>query len=95
MRRVLATDFGIWPMLQHLERASDQMILSKEYWAQLANYLILYDQLVIPTGKEIYRFSRCFALCLARPHLTNLSRQRALFWPDLINGLGTLETERA
>ena len=50
MRRVLATDFGIWPMLQHLERASDHMVASKEYWARLANYLLLYDQLVIPTG---------------------------------------------
>jgi hypothetical protein len=50
MRRVLATDFGIWPMLQHLERASDHMVASSEYWARLANYLLLYDQLVIPTG---------------------------------------------
>lgn len=50
MRRVLATDFGIWPMLQHLERASDHIVASNEYWARLANYLLLYDQLVIPTG---------------------------------------------
>lgn len=50
MRRVLATDFGIWPMLQHLERASDHMVASSEYWSRLANYLLLYDQLVIPTG---------------------------------------------
>ena len=50
MRRVLSTDFGIWPMLKHLERASDHMVASSDYWAQLANYLLLYDQLVIPTG---------------------------------------------
>lgn len=50
MRRVLATDFGIWPMLQNLERASDHMIAAKDYWARLANYLLLYDQLVVPTG---------------------------------------------
>ena len=50
MRRVLATDFGIWPMLLHLERASDHMVASSEYWGRLANYLLLYDQLVIPTG---------------------------------------------
>ena len=50
MRRVLATDFGIWPMFQHLERASDHMVAASEYWARLANYLLLYDQLVIPTG---------------------------------------------
>lgn len=50
MRRVLATDFGIWPMLLHMERASDHMIAASEYWARLANYLLLYDQLVIPTG---------------------------------------------
>lgn len=50
MRRVLTTDLGIWPMLQHLERASDHMVATNEYWARLANYLLLYDQLVIPTG---------------------------------------------
>lgn len=50
MRRVLATDFGIWPMLQHMERASDHMIASPEYWGRLASYVLLYDQIVIPTG---------------------------------------------
>ncbi|SDH86398.1 SEC-C motif-containing protein [Propionivibrio dicarboxylicus] len=50
MRRVLATDFGIWPMLQNLGRASDHMLVSSDYWSRLANYLLLYDQLVIPTG---------------------------------------------
>lgn len=50
MRRVLATDLGIWPMLQNLERASDMMLASPNYWASLANYILLYDQIVIPTG---------------------------------------------
>jgi len=50
MRRVLATDFGIWPMLQHMERASDQMVASSDFWVRLANYVLLYDQIVIPTG---------------------------------------------
>ena len=50
MRRVLATDFGIWPAFEGLERISDAMIQSTEQWAQLANYLLMYDQIVIPTG---------------------------------------------
>jgi len=50
MRRVLATDFGIWPMLQSPERASDYMYLSPDFWRRLANYVLLYDQIVIPTG---------------------------------------------
>jgi hypothetical protein len=50
MRRLLAADFGIWPMLQNLERASDQMVLSHTHWSRLANYLLLYDQVVVPTG---------------------------------------------
>ena len=50
MRRVLATDFGIWPAFQGLERISDAMVQSSEQWARLANYLLMYDQIVIPTG---------------------------------------------
>jgi hypothetical protein len=50
MRRVLATDLGIWPMLKNQERASDMMVASAGYWANLANYVLLYDQIVIPTG---------------------------------------------
>ena len=69
MRRVLATDFGIWPMLQHLERASDHMIASSDFWARLANYVLLYDQIVIPTGN--YKFSLFFASCLGKQHSTS------------------------
>lgn len=50
MRRVLATDFGIWPVFQDLARVSDLMLASTEQKAQLANYLLLYDQIIIPTG---------------------------------------------
>jgi hypothetical protein len=49
MRRVLATDFGIWPISTNLERVSDAMI-SPDYCSRLAEYLLLYDQIVIPTG---------------------------------------------
>jgi hypothetical protein len=37
-------------MLQNLERASDAMVNSPEHWSRLANYVLLYDQIVIPTG---------------------------------------------
>lgn len=37
-------------MFQNLERASDHMVASSEFWARLANYVLLYDQIVIPTG---------------------------------------------
>lgn len=50
MRRVLATDLGIWPMTMNLERASDMMVAMPSYWANIANYILLYDQIVIPTG---------------------------------------------
>jgi hypothetical protein len=50
MRRILATDFGIWPAFQDLQLRSDIMIRSTEQWARLANYLLLFDQIVVPTG---------------------------------------------
>ena len=50
MRRLLATDFGIWPILKSLHKVSDKMVQSPECRAQLANHLLMYDQLVIPTG---------------------------------------------
>jgi len=50
MRRVLATDFGIWPAFDHLDRVPDAMFSSPDYWSRLANYILLYDQIVIPTG---------------------------------------------
>lgn len=50
MRRLLATDFGIWPAFKDLHVLSDAMVNSRSHRAALANYLILYDQIVIPTG---------------------------------------------
>jgi hypothetical protein len=50
MRRVLATDFGIWPMTKNLELVSDHMYASSDCWSRLANYILLYDQIIIPTG---------------------------------------------
>lgn len=50
MRRLLATDLGIWPMIQSQERASDTMVNGPVYWARLADYLLMYDQIIIPTG---------------------------------------------
>ncbi len=50
MRTLFAPDFGIWPMAMRLERASDALFHSADHRARLANYLILYDQIVIPTG---------------------------------------------
>lgn len=50
MRRLLATDLGIWPMIQNQERASDMMVNGAAYWNRLADYLLMYDQIVIPTG---------------------------------------------
>lgn len=37
-------------MLQNQERASDMMVNSAEYWSRVADYLLMYDQIVIPTG---------------------------------------------
>lgn len=37
-------------MIQSQERASDMMVNGPAYWARLADYLLMYDQIVIPTG---------------------------------------------
>lgn len=50
MRRILATDLGIWPVLQNMEKVSDSMLQSQAFRSNLANYILLYDQIVIPTG---------------------------------------------
>ena len=50
MRRVLATDFGIWPVFKDLHNVSDNMLASTDHWSRLASYLLMYDQVVIPTG---------------------------------------------
>jgi hypothetical protein len=51
MRKILATDFSIWPMAEHPNPpVSDVILHSPEHWESLANYLLLYDQIIIPTG---------------------------------------------
>lgn len=50
MRNVLATDFGIWPILQNMGQVSDSMLATGNHWKSLANYILMYDQVVIPTG---------------------------------------------
>ncbi|MDO8333693.1 MAG: SEC-C domain-containing protein [Nitrosomonas sp.] len=37
-------------MIKNQEWSSDMMIASPEYWARVADYILLYDQIVIPTG---------------------------------------------
>ncbi|WP_305295302.1 SEC-C metal-binding domain-containing protein [Polaromonas sp.] len=37
-------------MLKNQEWASDMMVSTPEYWARVADYILLYDQIVIPTG---------------------------------------------
>jgi SEC-C motif len=37
-------------MIQSQERASDMMVNSPAYWSRVADYLLMYDQVVIPTG---------------------------------------------
>ena len=50
MRRILASDFGIWPVGSDVARPSDEMVASQEHWSRLANYVLLYDQIIVPTG---------------------------------------------
>lgn len=50
MNRILPTELGIWPMIQRQDRASDLMLNTLSYWARIADYLLIYDQIVIPTG---------------------------------------------
>jgi hypothetical protein len=50
MRRILASDFGIWPLMLAQERLSENLYRSPMIWGRLATYLLLYDQIIIPTG---------------------------------------------
>lgn len=50
MRTVLATDLGIWPLFKDLHKVSDFMVNSREVKRSLANYILLYNQIYIPTG---------------------------------------------
>ncbi|WP_375169666.1 SEC-C domain-containing protein [Marinobacter sp.] len=50
MSRILATDFGIWPTFRDIAESSDAMMASASHRENLANYLLMYEQIVIPTG---------------------------------------------
>lgn len=50
MRKVLATDLSIWPGLESLHVVSDALLARRETRARIANYLLLYDQIIIPTA---------------------------------------------
>jgi hypothetical protein len=50
VRSLFATDLGIWPQFKDMHLAGDRILQSREHRARLANYLIMYDQLVVPTG---------------------------------------------
>jgi hypothetical protein len=50
LRRILATDLAIWPVLQNMANVSDSMLHSQKFKTDIANYILLYDQIIIPTG---------------------------------------------
>lgn len=50
MRKILATDFGIWPTFTDIHKVSDALLASAEHRSRLANYILLYDQIIIPTS---------------------------------------------
>jgi len=50
LRTVLATDLGIWPLFKDIHKVSDFMVNSREVKRSLANYILLYNQIYIPTG---------------------------------------------
>lgn len=54
VRRLFATDFGLWPTFDsdHVTVAK-QMLAVASFRENLANYLLLYDQIVIPTGNFV------------------------------------------
>ncbi|MCK5941154.1 MAG: hypothetical protein KAI24_04220 [Planctomycetes bacterium] len=74
--RVLASDLGIWPTLRGVERVSEAMFASKETAAALANYLLLYDQVVIPTGN--YQILPVLRLLLGEPVFDELLQDGSL-----------------
>jgi hypothetical protein len=37
-------------MIKNQERPSEMMMATPDYWSRLADYILLYDQIVIPTG---------------------------------------------
>ena len=50
MRSIFAIDFGIWPRTANAHQPADEIWASASLKARFANYLVSYDQIVIPTG---------------------------------------------
>lgn len=50
MSRLFATDYGIWPLAKDTFKLSDKMLASQEHKEGLANLLLNYEKIVIPTG---------------------------------------------
>lgn len=77
MRRLFATNFGIWPHFSHLKvSVSDQIYRSQAHRSALANYLLLYDQIVIPTGN--FQILPVLRLLLGDDVFAHLVRNRFL-----------------
>ena len=76
MRRILASDFGIWPIDADVGRPSDAMVASRDYWSRLANYVLLYDQIIVPTGN--LQILPVLRLMLGEEVFDELVRNRAI-----------------
>lgn len=63
-------------MLKHLERASDRMVASADFWARLANYLLVYDQIIIPTGN--FQIVAVLRIMLGEAVFDELIRSRSI-----------------
>ena len=50
VRSIFATDFGIWPRAANVEKPAGEIWASASLKARFANYLVSYDQIVVPTG---------------------------------------------
>ena len=50
MNKLLAIDFGIWPSPMDAHVPGQNMLNEIDYWGRLIDYLLLYDQIIIPSG---------------------------------------------
>lgn len=50
MSILLANDFGIWPDATDAHIPGENILKGVDYWGRLIDYLLLYDQIIIPTG---------------------------------------------
>lgn len=49
MNKLLAVDFGIWPAPMEAHVPGQNILNGIDYWGRLVDYLLLYDQIIIPT----------------------------------------------